>query len=354
MALDRNQASKLARALRELRESTWPDVRLTQATLAKALSAEGSGVAPATLSSWESTTATKTPAIARISDYARFFSTRRSLHPEPHLISEKELDPEELERFRVLETELLDLLSEDDPRASHTFQFETGPVVVICPVAPSHLQGPLAHEKHVNFNKLQQLGDLDALIELYGHLRATNPSLDVFYRSTSEVASDDLSGHVILLGGIGWNPVTRRFQDALGQVPVRQIEVDDVDGGDVFMIDEPEGERRLDPTYEGEDDQKILVADVGYLARLRHPFKRNRTITICSGIHTRGVFGAVRCLTDAIVRDENERYIADRFPDGEFAMLLNVPIVAGATDSPDLQNPTTRILEWSPGQGIRR
>ena len=309
---------------------------------------------PATLSSWESTNATKTPAIARISDYARFFSTRRSLDPEPHLIPEKELDSDELERFRTLETELLDLLSDDDPKASHTFQFETGPVVVIGPTVPVHLRGPLANEQDVNFNKLQQYGDLDALIELYGHLRAANPTLDVFHRSTAEVVSDDLSSHVILLGGIGWNPVTRRFQDALAQVPVTQIDVDDVDGGDIFVINDPEGERRLDPRYEGEPDRKVLVADVGYLARLRHPFKRNRTITICSGIHTRGVFGAVRCLTDASVRDENERYIADHFPEGEFAMLLNVPIVAGETVSPDLQNPTTRILEWSPSQGIRR
>jgi hypothetical protein len=50
-----DHAVRLARALRALRESTWPDQKLTQAQLAQALSSEGR-VAAATLSSWESLT----------------------------------------------------------------------------------------------------------------------------------------------------------------------------------------------------------------------------------------------------------------------------------------------------------
>ncbi len=78
MALEPDRAIRLARTLRELRESAWPDVELTQAQLAKALSAE-SRVASATLSSWESLTNPKTPTASRLSAYARFFATRRSL-----------------------------------------------------------------------------------------------------------------------------------------------------------------------------------------------------------------------------------------------------------------------------------
>ena len=58
------------------------------------------------------------------------------------------------------------------------------------------------------------------------------------------------------------------------------------------------------------------------------PFKISRTLTICNGIYSRGVFGAVRCLTDASVREENEKYLAERFPNDEFAMLLRVPVVS--------------------------
>ena len=76
MALDRDQGIRLARALRNLRESTWPDKEVTQSQLAKALSSEGRLAGP-TLSSWESLTSPKTPSVARISAYARFFCTRR-------------------------------------------------------------------------------------------------------------------------------------------------------------------------------------------------------------------------------------------------------------------------------------
>ena len=355
MALDRDQASRLARALRELRESAWPDTELTQAQLAAALSSEGR-VAPATLSSWESATTPKTPSFARINSYARFFSTPRSMEGQPHLIPEEDLQPEELTRFRELESRLLDLLAPDERQAAHTFQFETGPVNVICPQVPTKLRGPLADERHANFNKLQQYGDADALVELYGHVRAENPRLDVFHRLTVDVVSDDLSSHVILLGGIGWNVVTRRFQRALSQVPMTQIVDDAVDGGDIFRIDsaDDEGEQLLYPEYDESDGERELVADIGYIARLRNPFNINRTLTICNGIFTGGVYGSVRCLTDAAVRDENERYLAQRFPEGEFAMLVRVPVVANEIVSPVLQNPASRLFEWSPTQGARR
>src|SRR5688500_3771838 len=84
MALNAQQAAELARALRNLRESAWTERKLTQAELAQALSSEGR-VAPATLASWESTTAPKTPSSSRVSAYARFFCTRRSLEGRPHL-----------------------------------------------------------------------------------------------------------------------------------------------------------------------------------------------------------------------------------------------------------------------------
>jgi hypothetical protein len=352
VALNRTQAARLARALRELRESSWPDRELTQAQLAKALSSEGR-VAPATLSSWESTTAPKTPSASRITSYARFFCTERSLEGEPHLVPEGELTAAEVDRFRELESELLELFHPEDRRVQRIFQFDAGPVIVICPTAPTELQGPLGDVQDPNFTKMRQYGDLDALIEIYGHLRAENPMLDVFHRLTSDVVSDDFSSHVILLGGIGWNKVTRRFQKAIDQVPITQTAVDDLETGEIFRVDNGGQANFFYPEYEDLGDGKELIADVGYVARLRNPFKVNRTLTICNGIHSRGVFGAVRCLTDASVREENEKYLADRFPDGEFAMLVRVPVVTNETLSPDLQNPDVLLYEWAPKDARR-
>jgi hypothetical protein len=349
VALRPDQAAKLAHALRDLRESTWPDQVLTQGELAAALSSEGRVAAP-TLSSWESRTNPKTPSEARIRAYARFFCTERSLEGQPHLIPRDELAPDELDRLHKLESQLLELYYPEDRTVRRSFQFDDGPVIVICPEAPTDLQGPLANVNDPNFTKLRQYGDLDALIELYGHLRAENPALDVFHRLGSEMVRDDLSGHVILLGGIGWNEVTRRFQSAISQVPITQRAVPDLRDGDIFHVETPEGALDFYPEYEDLGEGKELTADVGFIVRLGNPFRVSRTLTICNGIFSHGVFGAVRCLTDKSVRDENEKYLADRFPAGEFAMLVRVPVVTNETLSPDLQNPKARLYEWAPNQ----
>jgi hypothetical protein len=351
VALDRDQAIRLARALRNLRVSTWPDWELTQTQLAKALSSEGR-VAGATLSSWESLTNPKTPSAARISAYARFFCTRRSLEDEPHLIPEDQLTPEELDRFRELESQLLQRIHPEEPKLRHILRFEVGPVIIICPDAPTKVRGSLAKEDDPNFTKLQQYGDLDALIQLYGHLRAENPSLDVLYKLASEVVPDDYSSHVILLGGIGWNKATRHIESVLGQVPIRQITATDLATGEIFRIEDADGAQSFYyPENEELRDRNELVADVAYVARLRNPFQFDRTLTICNGIHSRGVLGAVRCLTDATVREHNEKYLADRFPAGEFAMLLRVRVLGNETLSPDLRDPRVRLYEWEPNHG---
>jgi transcriptional regulator with XRE-family HTH domain len=349
VALSPKQAKDLARALRDLRESTWPDHELTQAQLAKALSSEGR-VASATLSSWESATNPKTPSVSRISAYARFFCTERSLEDEPHLIAEDQLTDAELDRFRELESKLLALLYPENRKVRRSFQFDAGPVIVICPTAPADVQGPLANEQNPNFTKLRQYGDLDALIELYGHLRAENPSLDIFHRTTTDVLADDFSSHVILVGGTGWNKVAARFQRATRQVPIEQASVDEYEDGEIFSVETADGVQSFYPEYEDLGEGKELIADIGYLARLRNPFQHSRTLTICTGILSRGVFGAVRCLTDARVREANERYLAERFPDGEFAILLKVPVVENQTLSPDLHDPSARLYEWAPNE----
>ena len=69
----------------------------------------------------------------------------------------------------------------------------------------------------------------------------------------------------------------------------------------------------------------MLAEDVGLLARVPNPLNSSRTLTICNGIHSRGVYGAVRSLTDAQLRESNERYISANFGDsGSFAILMSV------------------------------
>ena len=340
METDPGQAARLARRLGELRRSAG----LTQADLAKAFSVE-SKIAAATISSWESANNTKIPPAVRLSAYARFFATERSLAEKPRLIPEDELTDEETGRFRALEAELISLINVGERPG--TFVFDVGPVIIVCPEAPENAQGPLARPQDPNFIMLHRYADLDALIEAFGHLRASNPTLHVFHRLASEVKADDLSTHVMLIGGIGWNEVTQQIQDTIRKmIRIAQIDDPDLHSGEPFVV----GSEKFDPTWSepDADGHRRLREDVALLASLQNPFNSNRRLIICNGIHSRGVLGAVRCLTDHRVREANERYLAERFPSGDFALLLKVRIVANETISPDLQQSDVRLYEWPP------
>jgi hypothetical protein len=186
------------------------------------------------------------------------------------------------------------------------------------------------------------------------HLRASNPELQVVHRLPSEVVADDLSGHLVLLGGVGWNTITRRLLKTLSEMPISQFEVSDLTTGEIFRTSaegDPEGDE-FRPQWEGDDKDgtRRLVEDVALLARLRNPFNHSRTITICNGIHSRGVLGSVRCLTDAAVREQNEAYLSRRFPSGSFALLMRVPVLNNEAISPDLEIEDTRLYEWAPDE----
>ena len=83
------------------------------------------------------------------------------------------------------------------------------------------------------------------------------------------------------------------------------------------------------------------------LARLPNPFNTLRTLTYCNGIHSRGVLGAVRCLSDPDVRDDNESYLEDAFSGlDRFVILMGVQVLGGETISPSLRNPDAVLFQW--------
>jgi hypothetical protein len=344
-------AFPLARRLRDLREHQWPDVSLTQANLAKALS-----VAPTTLSSWESQSNPKAPPTVRLKDYARFFATRKSLDGGAHLVPVGNLTEDERRVSKVLEDELVGLHPSHhrhDVAIEHRPELlsfrDAGSVVIICPKAPKDAVGPLAAEDHVNYTRLHNYADLDALIELYGHVRALNPERAVLHRLSSDVRQAELQNHVILLGGIGWNSATGRILAQAKELPIEQVEVDELGTGEVFRV------KQLDdrepavhfPVTAQVNGRTELVEDLAFLARLKNPFNLSRTLSMFNGVHSRGVVGAVLTLTDETLGPSNEEYLSRRFGDAEFVILARVPIVSGRALAPDLQNPAMRLFEWS-------
>jgi transcriptional regulator with XRE-family HTH domain len=343
--------ANLARRLKDLRRSGFPGTRLTQLQLATALSQDES-VADSTLSSWENDRSPTLPPPSRLSAYAQFFATRRSLQGgKPHLVPLEELTPAEHRVREDLEQELLRLRDSGPETASDRqfWRFDDGArITVICSdlrKSDELVLGPLAEEDNPNYAELYSYGDLDALFDLHGHLRATNPSSPVHL---ARGATPNLPDHLVVLGGIAWNDVTRRLNDLL-PLPVRQEEDGKIPTGEIFVTNQGE---HFVPRWRGDNPGRpgepgVLLEDVGMLARVPNPYNELRTLTYCNGIHSRGVLGAVRCLTDPAVRDDNEEYLQARFSGSDsFVILMRVPVLGGQTVSPSLKSRDTVLFQW--------
>lgn len=346
---------ELVLRLRFLRTDHWPDSKLTQAGLAKALAGDGK-LSPAAVASWESTTLPKLPPRERVEAYAQFFATRRSLGPEPALVPVESFTPQEHAAHQELLADLLRLhtaarggSAADAPtlvRRSWHFT-DTGPLTLVCAQLPVAEASPLARRGNPNYTKLAGLADLDAMVELHGHIRAENSGMGVFFKAAPEVRADDLSGHVVIIGGIAWNNVMRRLID-LSELPVRQQEEPGLATGEIFVTHADNGPRKYLPEWSAEasEHSRELIEDVGLLVRMPNPLNSNRTLTMCNGIHSRGVLGAVRTLTDAMLRESNEKYIAQNFPENQFGILMRVQVIGGETLTPDFSTAGTVLYQW--------
>ncbi len=347
-------ALQLAQRLRQLRQQ-WPDARLTQRDLATAFSPEEK-LAPATVSSWESRRSPKLPPDHRLRAYARFFATQRSIEAGAKLLTFEELTPDEQAVYQKLETELLNLRSaaagestEEEIAFSRSWHFaDTGGVTFVCAELPEEATGPLADRSDPNYTELQAFADVDALMELHGHIRAENPQMTVHFKIPADIETDDLTGHLVLLGGTVWNEITERLSE-MARLPIRQFAHPDLLTGEIFLVDVDGSEKEFWPKWV-DPDGKTLAEDVGLLARVPNPLNSSRTLTICNGIHSRGVYGAARSLTDAQLRDANERYIATHFGNSEsFAILMSVKVIKNKAMTPDFSSDGVVLYRWPQG-----
>jgi hypothetical protein len=346
---------QLASRLRKLRLEHWgPDYRLTQGVLGAALGGDDS-LSTATVASWESKENPKPPQQKWLLAYAQFFATRRSIAgPSPTLVPVESFSPDEQASYDALRQELLRLYAAvrgepEQVAARRSWLFaDSGPVTIVCARLPEEQVGALGKPDSPNFTGLHTFGDADALIELWGHVRMENPAMKVAYKSAPEVGADDLSGHVVIVGGIGWNEVTRRILE-LTRLPVAQTEDPESPLGEIFVVQTNGKERKYLPTW-SETDRKKLVEDVGLLVRMPNPLNTNRTLTMCNGIYSRGVVGAVRSLTDERLRESNERYLANNFSENQqFGILMRVQVIEGLAMTPDFNSPRTVLYQWSAG-----
>lgn len=331
----------LAHRLRTLRRRTW-DTPVTQPVLGGLL-----GVKAPTISSWERTWDATVPPEERLAAYATLFASRRSLD-EGRLLDVDELDPDEqarrsrlLEELRTLRQRALDQGTSPD---ADLWRFvDGGPVRLICgkvPDPPANASGA-----EPNYMALSAYADLDALLELHGHIRSRNPESDVRVQLAARLEADDFGAHLVVLGNLAL--AATDLPALLPGFPFRQVTHPDVPDGEVFT--DVASSRAHLPRFAGPRAERRVVEDIGMLARVPSPFDAARTLTICSGTYTRGVYGAVRALTDEEYRDENTREIHARFPDARrFGMLMRVRGLDHAIATPRLRSEGVVIEQFVP------
>lgn len=347
---------RLARRLRSLRREAWPGVRITQEDLGEAL-----GASAPLISSWESSRNPKTPPLDRLEAYATFFATPRSVAERPYrVLAEDQLTDEERARHEELFRELTSLrngaqgqepapaLTQPLARSQWHFPPDQDITIVGSAFPPEYLERlrPFTDPEAPDYVELLKFADMDALLELFGHIRAANPLSNVRVLTPDEVTTDTYTSHLVLLGGVDWNPTTTELLYRL-HLPVRQLERVDEDDPGGFEVGAGKDRQMFKPELRRIGDKVELVTDVAHFFRARNPFNAKRTVSLCNGMYQRGTLGVVRALTDVRFRDRNEQYLRARFDtDGTFSIISRVDVVLGRAVTPDWTQSENVLHEW--------
>jgi transcriptional regulator with XRE-family HTH domain len=343
-------ARRLAERLRSLREQQ----RLTQKQLARVLGGSES-LSIATVSLWEKPGSDRLPPPQRLDSYARLFCTSRSFEGErPRLLSSGELTEPERERERELRDELIALRERAQSTNAATTVKGTrsalwhfaDPIAVSIVCSDAVDPPPYAQPSHLNYTRCARYADLDALFAVYGQVKADNPARMIRILPTERLAQDFALNHLILIGGAA----AGYFEPDI-PLPAPE-EIPDTDPvTHLFRCTVKEEMREFRSCR---DDDGILVQDVGLIARSPHPIVPGGTVTLLSGITSRGVHGAALCFIDPHVRDTNERYLDSAFGNAEsFCMLMNIPVQNEIALPPNLWRENTRLYEWSAETGAQ-
>lgn len=326
---------------------------MTQGQLAEAFGTERSTSVPL-ISSWESSTNPKTPPPARLEQYARFFATERSVAGVRHrLLPVDDLTPDERAGYDELLTALITLRSEQRGTevapvtmpSKGLWRFpDSYDVIIVCARLPwdlVHSMGSYTDPRDPDYVDLYTYADPDALIELFGHIRAMNPISEVRFKTADKLDRDDYTKHLVLLGGVDWNGLTRELLQRV-DVPVQQISRPSTDEASGFEVTD-HGTRRHSPVVR----DGVLFEDVAHFYRGENPFNVARSVTICNGMYGRGTYGAVRALTDVKFRERNDDYARAQLDrNAVFSLLMRVQVVDGEVLTPDWTVAETRLHEW--------
>jgi transcriptional regulator with XRE-family HTH domain len=346
-------ARRLAERLRDLRERE----RLTQKQLARILGGSDA-LSIATISLWEKPGSDRLPPPQRLEAYSRLFCTGRSFDGDrPRLLSSNDLTEQERERATELYDELIALReraqSTNIPaparsQRSAIWHFPD-PIAVSIVCSDAVDPPPYSEAAHLNYSRYARYADLDALVEVFGQVKADNPERMIRILPTVRLAQDFALNHLILIGGAASDAASLFAQN----IPVPTAEA--IPGTEpvthLFKCTVGEETREFKSTR---DEEGTFTQDIGLIARSPHPIIPGGTVTLLSGITSRGVHGAALCFIDSHLRDTNYRYLESSFGNVDsFCILMNIPIQNGMALPPNLWRENTRLYEWSAETGAR-
>jgi transcriptional regulator with XRE-family HTH domain len=345
---------RLAERLRALREKQ----RLTQKQLARVLGGS-EPLSIATVSLWEKPGSDRLPPAQRLEAYARLFCTNRSFESDrPRLLSSGELTEQERERETELYDELISLrelaarstspLTPAEGQRSALWHF-ADPIAVSIVCSDAKEPPAYAQPSHLNYSRYARYADLDSMVTVYGQVKADNPARMVRILPTGRLVQDFALNHLIYIGGAASDAASL----FAGDIPLPTAE--EIPGADppthLFRCSVGEETREFRSVW---DDEGNLRQDVGLIARSPHSIIPGGTVTLLSGITSRGVHGAALCFVDSHLRDTNERYLESVFGNAEsFCILMNIPVQNDIALPPNLWRENTRLYEWSADTGSR-
>ena len=273
------------------------------------------------------------------------FSSPDNLHPKPTVPPESSLDKQARQRFVELRRELHRLRDEADqearrersvapaaaPRNEMWAHDRSDDIMVVTSEVAEDRLPENARPRNVNYSRLARYGNIDAFFELYVRLAAMGYQ-NRHHRSAND-RGIDLEQTLVLIGGPGWNRLTRNYLQLL-DLPVRQQAAPF--GKPEFFVTS-DGEELRPRVADFADGEQELVEDIGLFVRARNPANPHTDVTICTGCFTAGTLAAVRAFTNQDVADANIEVVKSKVGRiTDFFVLFRVPVVNGRVPAPRL------------------
>jgi len=292
----------------------------------------------------------------------------------PRLLRDDELTEEERQEETELYAELRtlrervqssDAVPASNKRPSLIWHFKNENTInentinIVCSGVKPKERPQYADPSHLNYTPYASFADLNALVDVYGEVRAENPSSEVNILLPERLDHNSALSHLVFIGGAAVakveadqdeNPASQDVRRFAPNIPLPTAEA--IPGTNTHGFICSVGEEACG--FVSSRQRGTLVEDIGLIARGPHPNIPHRTVTMLSGITSRGVHGAALCFIHPSLRESNEKFLKSTFGSTEeFCILMRVPVRNNVAMPPNLSDDKNRLYEWSAKTGAR-